>query len=330
MKPLVSILIPAYNAEGWIAESLQSAIEQTWPRKEIIVVDDGSRDSTLAIAQSYAGPNVQVVSQENGGASAARNRLLSLAQGDYMQWLDADDLLAPDKVAKQMEYAGLIGSSRMLLSGSWGKFYHNLKRAQFNPTALWGDLQPAEWLFRKLDQNLWMAIESWLVSRTLSELAGPWNENLSVDDDGEYFCRLVSKSEGVKFVPQAKCFCRRSEFNSLSRSLDFSLGGQDSQFESMRLQIAHLRSTEETVRVREACLKYLRRWLVHFYPERPDILARANELAADLGGSLEIPRLPWKYAWMTPVIGWRLAKRVSIALRRTRGIIHNAWDRLAF
>src|SRR5436309_10735842 len=90
--PLVSILIPAYNAERWIADTVRSALAQTWPRREIIIVDDGSRDQTLQVAQQFASKNVSVVAQENQGASAARNKAFELCQGDYIQWLDADDL----------------------------------------------------------------------------------------------------------------------------------------------------------------------------------------------------------------------------------------------
>src|SRR5277367_1684780 len=99
MKPLVSILIPAYNSEQWIGYTLQSAIAQTWPRKEIIVVDDGSRDRTADEARRFASKQVVVVTVENQGAAAARNHALKLSQGDYVQWLDADDLLGPDKIS---------------------------------------------------------------------------------------------------------------------------------------------------------------------------------------------------------------------------------------
>src|SRR4029450_13201330 len=110
MKPLVSILIPAYNAERWIADTIRSALLQTWPRKEIIVVDDGSTDRTLQAARHFASPTVSIVTQENQGASAARNRAFELCQGDYIQWLDADDLLALDKIAKQVEASDRYGS----------------------------------------------------------------------------------------------------------------------------------------------------------------------------------------------------------------------------
>src|SRR4051812_10472186 len=102
MKPLVSIVIPAYNAERWIAYTLQSAIGQTWPHKEIIVVDDGSTDRTGEIARRFASNEISVVSIPNQGAAAARNHGLHLSQGDYIQWLDADDVLAPDKIERQL------------------------------------------------------------------------------------------------------------------------------------------------------------------------------------------------------------------------------------
>src|SRR5258708_26581415 len=88
MKPLVSILIPAFNAHAWIADTLRSAIAQTWERKEIIVIDDGSSDQTLVIARQFESNSVRVVTQKNQGAAAARNIAFSLCQGDYIQWLD--------------------------------------------------------------------------------------------------------------------------------------------------------------------------------------------------------------------------------------------------
>ena len=103
MKPLVSILVPAYNAAPYIAETLDSALAQTWQNIEIVVVDDGSRDDTLAIAKTYESKRVKVISQENKGASTARNRALKAAQGDFIQYLDADDLLAPDKIERQLK-----------------------------------------------------------------------------------------------------------------------------------------------------------------------------------------------------------------------------------
>src|SRR5438128_8633466 len=101
MPRLVSILIPVYNAESFVADAIQSALDQTWPAKEIIAVDDGSTDRSAEVLKSFA-PRIKVIEQENRGASAARNRALREAQGEFIQYLDADDLLAPNKIKIQM------------------------------------------------------------------------------------------------------------------------------------------------------------------------------------------------------------------------------------
>src|SRR5882724_8520660 len=253
--PLVSILIPAFNAQEWIADTLRSAIAQTWQRKEIIVVDDGSTDQTLVITRRFESGWVRVVTQKNQGAAAARNKAYSLSRGDYIQWLDADDLLAPDKIARQIAALDQCRSNRTLLSSAWGKFMYRYYRAEFTPTALWCDLSPAEWLLRKMEQNIFMQTSTWLVSRELTEAAGPWNTQLLYDDDGEYFCRVLLASDGVRFVPEARVYYRASGFGSLSH-----VGRSDRKVEalwhSMQLHIRYLRSLEDSQRVRAACVNY--------------------------------------------------------------------------
>src|SRR5690348_9319653 len=155
MKPLVSILIPAYKATESLPETLDSALAQTWPNKEIIVVDDGSPDGTLAVARRYESSIVKVVSQPNQGAAAARNTAFANSRGDYIQWLDADDLLGPDKISSQM--AALTDrSNRVVASGGWAYFMYRSRRADFVPTMLWCDLEPLEWMLRKMEGNLHM------------------------------------------------------------------------------------------------------------------------------------------------------------------------------
>src|SRR5713226_3588018 len=129
VKPLVSILVPAFNEQRWIASTLESAVGQTWPDKEIIVVDDGSTDDTLAIARRFASKGVSVVTQEHQGAAAARNAALSVSQGHHIQWLDANDLLAPDKIERQVLELDRC-SRRTLLSSAWGRFMSRYYEAE--------------------------------------------------------------------------------------------------------------------------------------------------------------------------------------------------------
>jgi glycosyltransferase involved in cell wall biosynthesis len=329
MKPLVSILIPAYNAEQWLPDTLRSAIAQTWDRKEIIVVDDGSTDQTLAIAQQFESDCVKVFTQKNQGAAATRNNAFSLSQGDYIQWLDADDLLSPEKVAKQMEALGDSPNKLTLLSGSWGRFWHRPQCASFVPTALWSDLTKAEWLTRKMGQNLYMQTASWLVSRELTEAAGPWNIRLLGDDDGEYFCRVLLASNGVRFVPEAKVYYRASGTSSLSY-IGNSDRKREAQWVSMQLHIRYLRSLDDSATARAACVKFLQNWMEFFYPERLDIFGQAEEMAKTLGGQLEAPRLSWKYSWIRALFGWRTARRAQLFLRNLRWSLVRSWDKTLF
>ena len=329
VKPVVSILIPAYNAQKWIAETIQSALAQTWERKEIIVVDDGSTDQTLAIARQFSSRGVAVTTQKNAGAAAARNQAFKLCKGDYIQWLDADDLLSPDKIARQIEKAEHDGSRRLLLSSGWGTFYYRLRKANVSRSPLWCDLLPAEWLFRKMGQNIHMQTATWLVSRELTEAAGPWDTRLLGDDDGEYFARVLMASAGTRFVAGPTVYYRVSGHGRLSY-----IGKSDRKmralFLSMQLHIKYLLSLDDSPRTQAACMTYLRNWLPSFYPERLDILTEAREMAAMLGQPLEIPEISWKYAWIEALCGRQAAKQTQMFYNRRKIDVEKLWDRVMF
>jgi glycosyltransferase involved in cell wall biosynthesis len=329
VNPLVSILIPAFNAEHWIADTIRSAMGQTWQRKEIIIIDDGSSDQTLAVARQFASKDVAVITQQNQGAATARNHALSLSQGDYIQWLDADDLLDREKIAKQVEVSRECPGNRTLFSSGWGYFAYRTDRAKFSPTSLWCNLSPVEWLLRKMGENLHMQTATWLVTRELTEAAGPWDTRLWNDDDGEYFCRVILASDGIRFVPEGGVFYRITTSKRLSY-----IGGSDKKKDamclSMRLHVKYLQSLEDSDRVRAACITYVQYWLMQFYPERPDIVGELLELVKELGGSLETPRLRWKYAWLKPLFGYRFAKHTQMVLPRLKESLKRSFDKVAY
>lgn len=93
---MISVIIPAYNAAGTIRRCIQSVLEQTYTEWEMIIVDDGSKDDTLGICQSYDDSRIRVLHKENGGVSSARNMGLNLAQGDYIAFIDSDDFIETD------------------------------------------------------------------------------------------------------------------------------------------------------------------------------------------------------------------------------------------
>src|SRR5438132_4898306 len=329
MKPLVSILIPAYNAEPWIADTIKSAVDQTWPRKEIIVVDDGSADQTLQVARRFASKNVSVVTQENQGAAATRNKAFELSQGDYIQWLDADDLLSPAKIEKQVAAAEELRDKRRVLSCGWGYFMYRPARAKFIPSPIWCDLAPLEWLLRKWEHNLHMQTATWLVSRELTEAVGPWDTRLLSSDDGEYFCRILLASNGVRFVPGAKVFYRIVDSNRLSY-VGSSTKKLEARFIDMKLQISYLLALEDSERVQAACLNHLQVWFIHFYQEQVALVDELQRLAASVGRQLQIPRWSWKYYWMQKAFGWTVTKRIRQYYNRWKSSLMRSWDKAFF
>lgn len=308
MKPLVSILIPCYNAEAWLAETLESALEQTWSHKEIIVVDDGSEDCSLEIAKTFEPRGVKVISQQNRGASAARNRALQEAQGDFIQYLDADDLLAPDKIERQVQLLK-DGSSEYVATGEWARFYKIPSEALFIPQPLWADMSPVEWVVCAWEEHWMMHPAAWLVPRHIAEQAGHWNESLSLDDDGEYFCRVVLVSQGVKFCRGAKTYYRSGNSSSLSGSK--SRKAWESAFRSLELGTNHLLAREDSPRTRRTCATQFQRFIYEVYPDVPDLQEKAGVKVQQLGGSNLKPSGGPMFLLMSRIVGWKQAKRIQ-------------------
>jgi glycosyltransferase involved in cell wall biosynthesis len=328
MTKLVSILIPAYNSERLLVETLRSAIEQTWPAKEVIVVDDGSRDGTFDIASSFASRDVKIVKQPNAGAPAARNKALSLAQGDFIQWLDADDVLHPEKIARQMARVGHAATSRTLLTSAWGKFFFRTAKARFKPDSLWRDHTPVDWILTRFNENVWMNPAVWLMSRELADLAGPWDSRLasSGDDDGEYICRVAAASDGVSFVSDARCYYRIGTVGSLNWNMETSSKSLDSLFLSLDLATRHLLALEDSPRTRAAAVRHLHTFSSYFYGTSGTHIERLTTRARELGGTIPPPRTSWKYAPVETVFGPRVARAVMRNWRAAKLLMHRNID----
>jgi glycosyltransferase involved in cell wall biosynthesis len=118
-EPLVSVVIPAFNAARTLGASIESALAQTLRSLEIIVVDDGSTDSTVAVARSFERVGVVVVSQTNAGAAAARNAGLRIARGRYVALLDADDLWLKEKLEVQLRYLEAVPGCHAVQCGAF-------------------------------------------------------------------------------------------------------------------------------------------------------------------------------------------------------------------
>ncbi len=328
MDPLVSVIIPAYNSEKWLKSSVSSALSQTWSKKEIIIIDDGSSDNTLKLAKEFESSSVKVISQKNKGASSARNSGLQIAQGDFIQWLDADDILAPDKLKIQLDGSDYNPDSKILLSSGWGFFYHRLKSVRINTNSLWQDLSPSEWMIHHLASQYFMANCSWLVSRKLTSLAGNWNEALNYNDDGEYFCRIISRSEAIKFNGDILSYYRKGNLVSLSRSLSISTKAFESLSLSLNLCIDELLRINSSEEAKESAIRALNRVISHNDKSIENILKSNKERIIFLGGQIIVPVMSKKYNFIKKFFGEKNTGYMKIKLWYLQIYLASQWDKL--
>ena len=195
MSELVSILIPCYNAERWIAGAIDSALAQTYASIEVIVVDDGSTDGSLAIIKSF-GDRVRYESRPNGGGNVARNRLLGMARGEWVQYLDADDYLQPEKILLQMEYL----------------------RSFPDTDVLYGLVTKEDWTDRGVSRDLqiipephdpWVLLARWYLPQTGGPLwrkssldsIGGWKVEQPCCQEHELYSRLLMAGKTFTYCP---------------------------------------------------------------------------------------------------------------------------------
>lgn len=210
--PLVSVVVPAYNAARTIGETISSLLAQTYPNVEIIVVDDGSTDDTPARVRDAPG-SVRLVSQPNAGAAAARNHGIEVARGEYLGFLDADDIWLREKVARQVSALEADPSLGVVQSGA--------VYVDFNLRPLEVRRCPA----RRL--SLWDVIEfrgvvampsSLLMRRSAVAVAGPQDPRFEGKDEWEWAMRLA-RFAGLGGVPEPLMY-RRVFRGSMSSSVD--------------------------------------------------------------------------------------------------------------
>lgn len=190
---LVSVIIPCYNAQQWIAKALQSVQSQTQVSLECIVVDDGSTDASADIVQRDF-PWVKLIRTENGGPSRARNIGTQAASGNYLQYLDADDLLAPDKLYQQV--TALEESGADVAYGDWQKL---IKQPN-------GDYTLAEVVSRRIETepeialftDFWCPPATYLFRRKIIDTIGGWHEGLSIIQDARF--ALDCALHGAEFL----------------------------------------------------------------------------------------------------------------------------------
>ena len=208
--PKVSILIPLYNSENYISETIESALSQSWENKEIIIVDDGSTDNSYQIAKTYESKIIKVYQQENQGACVARNLAFEKSTGDYIQYLDADDLMSPEKIEKQMAYFLKYGDEICTTSKTL-HFKDNIAINKDTGIRVSRDYSnPLDYMVDTWEIGDYLGIHAWLIPRKKVKKAGVWDKELKRFQDGEFIIRVLFFIKEVKFVTDCEVYYRET------------------------------------------------------------------------------------------------------------------------
>lgn len=309
--PLLSVIIPYHNARQWLPATLQSVVVQRWERMEVILVDDGSSDDGVReMAKMH--PELRVVRTANQGPSRARNVGTSLARGRYLQYLDADDLLEPGKLATQV--AVLEDSGADVAYGAWQRL---CARAE-------GVFAAAAYVDRQLSENpeidlftdFWCPPAAYLFRRDLVERVGGWNERLPIIQDARF--ALDCALHGGRFVhcPGLMASYRVHAAGSVSSRdpVGFVRDCFHNAREVEQWWVPHGGLSDER---RAALVK------VYGYVARASFVSDGVTFEAAYVALRRLqpryaPRYPWHLALASRVVGYRQAEHLALWYRRGR------------
>jgi len=217
MKPLISIIIPVYNAEMYISDTIISCIQQIYENIEIIIVDDGSTDNSYDVITGFTESRIHYYKKENEGASIARNYGISKSKGQLLQFLDADDLIDEYKIFHQVLLYLEFGDD-YIYSSSMGTVSEKRKILETKYQLYETDFTPLNYYDTIYNHfGKYLTTGAWLVPLKLVKTTHGWDANAGLNDDGEFFMRIILNSKGIKFSRESKFYYRRDIPNSVTK-----------------------------------------------------------------------------------------------------------------
>ncbi len=222
MSPIISIIIPTYNRANIIEETLNSVLSQTYKNWECFIVDDGSTDDSIAVINAYIKKDDRVKlfirpDSRIKGASTCRNIGLENANGDYIQFLDSDDLISKNKIATQVK---LIKdeNSNCIVTCKWGRFKKNESDADvYEGFDSYQNFDNMELFLNSLITSRgYFPLHTYLIKHSLIKKTGYWNEKLTLNDDGEFMMRVISNTDKIYFAKEAIAYYRWMDTVNLS------------------------------------------------------------------------------------------------------------------
>lgn len=208
----VSILIPLYNAEAYIADTIERCLNQSYKDIEIIIVDDHSTDNSLSVAQQFECNNIHIYQNPKKGGNSARNYAFQMSKGEYVKFLDADDYFSSEMLKKQVERLMKDGTDNSVVFSPVRMLYEDGHWLN-PPRSIDFDHEPAIELLLDIWRGKgWHCPHCHLMHRNLVEKAGLWDENVIKNQDGEFFARVYAVADKALSVPDEYAVWR--QFNT--------------------------------------------------------------------------------------------------------------------
>ena len=276
----VSIIIPLYNSEAYIAQTIDSCLGQTHRDIEIIVVENGSTDKSYQVVKSIDDKRLSVFQISTPNAAAARNYGYQKAKGAYIVFLDADDVMASNKIELQLKALSKKPEGWVACC-AWAKFTTNTKEAVIKPQKVWAIQNPIDWCLQSWMGGGMMIPGCWLLPKVVVEKAGLWDERLSLHDDGEFMCRVLLASKGNVFVENTVVYYRQ-QANSLSRQHKSKMAAESALlvYKSYQQQILKFQDSKLT---RRALARNFSRFVYEYYPAHAQLIKKAYREIIELG-----------------------------------------------
>lgn len=277
------------------------------------MVNDGSSDDTLDVLKTIKDSRLKYFTQNNKGASAARNAAYKMSSGSFIKFMDADDLVSPDCLLMQVN--AIIEKPDCIASGKWGRFYAaDASDFKLSPENVWQDMPGIDWLIESLIEtgaNM-MQPGIFLIPRAVVDSSGPWDESLSLIDDFDFMVRVISRAKLVMFCETAILKYRSGVSGNLSGKS--SKGHMDSAFRSLHFGVEQILAVKSDARSRKACANTYQRWSYLFYPFHQQLYYQLEKEIRQLGGSGIAIIGSKPFLMLVKIVGWKWAKRIRLLI----------------
>lgn len=315
--PVVSVIIPVFNAQSYIADTIQSVLNQTWNNLEIIIINDGSTDDSEKIIHTFLHDfRIKYIFQKNQGSATARNVGLSAATGDYIQYLDADDIISNNKIESQV--IALSDKSPFDIAICKTRIFHtNLgdNNEEISSQFLYSTSKPIDFILNLYGLNGedgMIQPNAFLISRHLAMAVGQWDLSIapSPDDDGEYFCRVMLQATGIHLTDGINYYRKQiSSKKSLSNQHDYL--HSKGKLGALILKTNHLLEIENSERVKYTMAKQFANFMYMYDGKFKDLSDEAETYIHKMG----LKKVPVaggnNFKRMAHVIGFKQALKIK-------------------